>query len=153
MLFFDLDGIYSMHGNGPAQEEIISLDFYAGSFPENSRLYQFSKAMCFSNDPEILKTLREAIRPLAVGTYQSLPYAIEVCPPGVNKANGIKQLFKLLGLEDYRLYAVGDSENDLPMLELAHFSYAPTTAEGEIRARVEHVIDAGKNGVLGAILG
>jgi hydroxymethylpyrimidine pyrophosphatase-like HAD family hydrolase len=47
VLFFDLDGIYSMHGNGPAQEEIISLDFYAGSFPENSRLYQFSKAMCF----------------------------------------------------------------------------------------------------------
>lgn len=153
VLFFDLDRIYSLHGAGPAQEEIVSLDFYAGSFPENSRLYQFSKAMCFSNDPEILKALREAIRPLAVGTYQSLPYALEVCPPGVNKANGIQQLFKLLGLEDYRLYAVGDSENDLPMFELAHFSYAPTTAVDEVVKLVDCTIDASKKGILGPILG
>lgn len=152
VLFFDLDGIYSMHGNGPAQEEIISLDFYAGSFPENSRLYQFSKAMCFSNDPEILKTLREAIRSLTVGTYQSLPYALEVCPPGVNKANGIKQLLKLLGLEDYRLYAVGDSENDLPMFELADCSYAPTTAVDDVAKMANCAIDASERGILAPIL-
>jgi Cof subfamily protein (haloacid dehalogenase superfamily) len=153
VLFFDLDWLYILHENGLAKEAIRSLDFRARSFTEHNRGCRFSKAMCFADAPEILMTIREAVKPLAVGAFQSLPLAIEICPQGVNKAKGILQLVKLLGIEDYRLYAVGDSENDLPMLELAHASYAPSTAEGHISARVEHIIDVDKNGVLAPILG
>ena len=153
VLFFDLNWLYRLHDNGLAKEAIRSLDFRAISFTEDSRAYRFSKAMCFADDLEVLMAIREAVRPLGVGVFQSLPLALEICPQGVNKATGITQLIRLLGIEDYRLYAVGDSENDLAMLELAHYAYAPTTAVGEISARVGHLIDAGKNGVLREIVG
>lgn len=153
VLFFDLDWLYCLHDNGLAREAIRSLDFRALPFTQHSPAYRFSKAMCFADNPEVLTAIREAVKPLAVGAFQSLPLALEICPQGVNKANGILQLVKLLGIGDYRLYAVGDSENDLPMLELAHASYAPSTANGDISARVEHVIDVGKNGVLEEIVG
>jgi len=153
VLFFDLNWLYCLHDNGLAKEAIRSLDFRALSFTEHSQAYRFSKCMCFADDLKILMAIREAVKPLGVGAFQSLPLALEICPQGVNKANGILELVKLLGIEDYTLYAVGDSENDLPMLDLAHYSYAPTTADGDVSARVEHIIDAGKNGVLAPILG
>ncbi len=152
VLFFGLNWLYSLNDNGLANEAIQSLDFRARSFTELSRAYRFSKAMCFADDVEVLRAIREAVKPLGVGAFQSLPLALELCPQGVNKANGILQLVKLLGIEDYCLYAVGDSENDLPMLELAHTSYAPTTADDDVSRRVEHIIDAGKNGVLAPML-
>ena len=153
VLFFDLDRLYILHENGLAKEVLQSLDFRARSFLEHGQGARFSKAMCFADDLEVLTSIREAMKPLGVGAYQSLPLALELCPQGVNKANGILQLIQLLGIVDYRLYAVGDSENDLPMLELAHSSYAPTTADSDISARVGQVIDVGKNGVLSPILG
>jgi Cof subfamily protein (haloacid dehalogenase superfamily) len=152
VLFFDLDWLYILQDNGLANEAIRSLDFRARSFAEHGRAARFSKAMCFAEDPKILMAIREAVRPLGVGAYQSLPLALEICPQGVNKATGIKQLTQLLGIEDYKLYAVGDSENDLPILALAHCSYAPITADEAVSARVGHVIDAGMNGVLGELV-
>jgi Cof subfamily protein (haloacid dehalogenase superfamily) len=151
VLLFDLNWIYCLHENGLAKEAIRSLDFQARSFTELSHAFRFSKVMCFADNLDILTAIREALRPLAVGAFQSLPQALEICPQGVNKANGILQLVKLLGVEDYRLYAVGDSENDLPMLELAHTSYAPTTAGDDVIRRVDRAIDASINGILAPI--
>lgn len=152
VLFFDLNGIFSLHENGPAKTEIKSLDFYPQLLPEDGRAYKFSKAMCFADNQVILNAIRDLLRPLAVASFQSLPYALEICPPGINKANGILHLVKSLGIEDYVLYAVGDSENDLPMLELAHHSYAPTTAFEDVITRVDHTIDASQSGILAPIL-
>ncbi len=152
VLFFDLNSIYSFDENGPVKTEIKSLDFHPLLLPEDSGAYKFSKAMCFSDSQAVLDAVRDSLRPLAVASYQSLSYALEICPPGVNKANGILQLVKLLGIEDYRLYAVGDSENDLPMLDLAHHAYAPTTAFKNIIDRVDHAIDASQAGILAPIL-
>ncbi len=152
-LFFDLSVIYTLNEDGPVKAEIKSLDFHPQLLPEDSGACKFSKVMCFSDSQAVLDAVRDSLRPLAVGSYQSLPYALEICPPGVNKASGILQLVKMLGIEDYRLYAVGDSENDVPMLDLAHHSYAPTTAFGNILRRADQAIDASQNGILAPILG
>src|SRR5574341_517107 len=70
VLFFSLNWFYSLNDNGLANEAIQSLDFRAQSFTELSRAHRFSKAMCFADDVEVLRAIREAVKPLGVGVPQ-----------------------------------------------------------------------------------
>lgn len=50
---------------------------------------------------------------------------IEVIPKGINKGSAIAKLRSLNGFENTKIFAVGDYENDLPMLEVADYSVCP----------------------------
>jgi len=153
MLFFDLNEVYTLHENGFVKEVLTSLNFRAQSFSKSNHSHELCKVMCLSDNPEILEAVSNSINPLAVETSYSLSYALEISPLGVNKANAILQLVKILGVDDYLLYAVGDGENDLPMLNLANYSYAPITAPDHIRTKVDYAIDASVDGILAPMLG
>jgi hydroxymethylpyrimidine pyrophosphatase-like HAD family hydrolase len=49
---------------------------------------------------------------------------IEGVPPGVSKASGLVWLTDYLGLSAADVLAIGDNDNDIPMLEWAGFSVA-----------------------------
>ena len=49
--------------------------------------------------------------------FSSSPYSIDVYPPNVNKANGIREALKSFGITMDEVMAFGDSINDVEMLE------------------------------------
>ena len=76
------------------------------------------------------------IGPEAVNaTYSS--GAVDLTPAGVDKAGGVRHLLRLLEVEPHQVLAVGDGGNDLPMLELAGVSAAPSNARHEVAGVVD----------------
>ena len=65
-------------------------------------------------------------------------YMLEILPPGVSKANGVRRLAELLGCS--RIVAFGDNQNDIPMFEAADACYAVENAVPELKAAATGII-------------
>ena len=83
----------------------------------------------------------------------STPTDFEVIPRGVNKGSTLALIALMYGIPLEQCAAVGDSENDLPMLEAAGLSIAMGNAPEHVRAAAQQVVDTNaKGGVVQAIL-
>ncbi len=69
-----------------------------------------------------------------IAVTKSHPQFIEIMLPGVSKAAAVKILAKKLGVEKSEVMAIGDSDNDLPMLQAAGQSVAMGNAADEIKS-------------------
>ena len=65
-------------------------------------------------------------------------HGVDIVPVGVSKAEGLYFIEQHLDLEHDDIYAIGDSFNDIPMLEEFH-GCAVAHARSEIIASAEHV--------------
>lgn len=65
-------------------------------------------------------------------------HMLEILPPGVSKANGVRRLAELLGCG--RIVAFGDNQNDIPMFEAADACYAVENAVPELKAAATGII-------------
>lgn len=82
----------------------------------------------------------------------SLPTNIEVNPAGVNKANGLERVCRELGITMDEVMAVGDSLNDIKMIEQAGFGVAMGNAQDAIKEVADYITDTNNNdGVAKAI--
>ena len=70
---------------------------------------------------------------------QSLPTTIDIMAPGTNKAAGLHVLLKALGLSMAETCAIGDSENDLEMLQSVRVACAMGNAVKKTKA-VSHFV-------------
>ncbi|WP_394018340.1 Cof-type HAD-IIB family hydrolase [Anaerococcus cruorum] len=68
------------------------------------------------------------------------PGAIEIMEPHVNKWEGIKILADHLGIKSDEIAAIGDSYNDLPMVENAHLGFAMGNGNEKIKEVANHVV-------------
>ncbi len=59
---------------------------------------------------------------------------LDMMPPGVNKASGLKHLLDHLGISPQAVMAIGDNDNDREMLELAGLPVTVRSAKPSIRA-------------------
>ena len=75
-----------------------------------------------------------------VQAVRSNPEFAEVIVPGVSKASGIQKLAAKLGVPIANVMAIGDSNNDLPMLEAAGHSVAMGNALPEVKAACEFTV-------------
>ena len=64
---------------------------------------------------------------------------LEFMPKGVTKAYGISLLAKDLGLEPAEIMAIGDEENDLPMIEYAGMGVAMANAVPFVKEAANYV--------------
>ncbi|WP_395746109.1 HAD family hydrolase [Prosthecobacter sp.] len=69
--------------------------------------------------------------------------AVMVLPSGVNKATGLRAALGVLGLELSQVAGVGDAENDHAFLDICGWSVAVANALPAVRAKVNHVTEAG----------
>ena len=74
----------------------------------------------------------------AVLPYNGL-WAVDFTLAGVDKASGIARVGQTLGVNPANMVAVGDSYNDLPMLEACGFSAAMGNAPPEVKDAAEFV--------------
>ncbi len=87
-----------------------------------------------------------------LSAVKSNPEYIEIVRPGVNKANALAILMKKLDVTREETMAIGDSNNDLPMLKEAGFSVAMGNANDNVKAVCDAVTGTcAENGVAMAI--
>lgn len=101
-----------------------------------------------------------AHRLAALCTLKSLPVTVtfseqaglEISPPGVDKGAGLRRLAELLGIPMEAAVAVGDGDNDRPMLEAAGLAVAMGNADPAVKAMADAVVaDNDHNGAGEAI--
>jgi len=82
----------------------------------------------------------------------SYPYFLEMMNPGVSKSRALDALARGLGVAREEILAIGDSFNDLDMLEYAGVGVAMGSAPEEVKARADYVTGAtGEGGLAAAI--
>ncbi|KHL92630.1 hypothetical protein QW71_28240 [Paenibacillus sp. IHB B 3415] len=70
----------------------------------------------------------------------SSPFNLEINPLGVNKASGILEVCKLLGINMSQVVAVGDSLNDLAAIQQAGFGVAMGNAQETVKQEADAVV-------------
>jgi hydroxymethylpyrimidine pyrophosphatase-like HAD family hydrolase/energy-coupling factor transporter ATP-binding protein EcfA2 len=65
--------------------------------------------------------------------------AVMVLPSGINKATGLAEALRELGLSAHNVVGVGDAENDHAFLELCEASVAVANALDSLKERCDHV--------------
>lgn len=80
------------------------------------------------------------------------PHYIEITAPGASKGEALKALSEHLGLEREQVMAMGDSDNDVPMLKYAGYPVAMGNASSHVKAIAAEITDtAAHAGVAQAI--
>ncbi len=99
--------------------------------------------MVFRGEPDDLMAIRPAVEDRFGDVFEfntSSPRFYEFQGKGCNKASGLRFLAEHLARRDghpIRTVAVGDQENDLPMLRVADLSACPANAMDEVKATVD----------------
>lgn len=121
--------------------------------PKDFYQHEWLKIGFSSEDIDKLNEIREELSVYdSLEITNSLPTNIEVNPAGVNKANGIERVCKELGITMDQVMAVGDSLNDIKMIEAAGLGVAMGNAQDAIKDVADHITDTNNNdGVAKAI--
>lgn len=88
-------------------------------------------------EPEIRPKVEAELRP-RFGSLATIirtdPEYLEFLDPNVNKGSGVAKLAEILGIEMRSVMAMGDGENDVPMLQAAGWGVAVANANSHCRA-------------------
>jgi Cof subfamily protein (haloacid dehalogenase superfamily) len=77
-----------------------------------------------------------------VSYFTTMPYMLEILPPGENKATGLRRLAEHLGIETAEIIAIGDGDNDDVMLDLAGLGVAVANATQACKAKADIIIES-----------
>jgi Cof subfamily protein (haloacid dehalogenase superfamily) len=89
-------------------------------------------------EPDHAPALKAAFTPELTLT-RTHPILIEATAPGVDKGEGVRKLCARLGVDPARVLAIGDSDNDIPMLEAVGFPIAMGNASPGVLAASDWV--------------
>lgn len=112
------------------------------------------KALIFSKgDLELLKKVREEFKDLPqFEVVSSSKYNIEILKSGVSKARGIEMLINRLGIAKEEVIAIGDEENDLPMIRYVGMGVAMGNATMAVKKAAKMITETNNDaGVAKAI--
>lgn len=94
-------------------------------------------------DPEHLKGVAAKLKEKFDEQYSitiSKPYFLEFMPKGVHKGSGIDKLAKTLGIKAEEIIAIGDSFNDMEMLEYAGLGVCVENAKPEVKEVADVIV-------------
>jgi phosphoglycolate phosphatase (TIGR01487 family) len=86
--------------------------------------------------------VREVMRDLGVKVLDT-GFAIHLQPGGISKGLGLRSLATDMGIPVEEFLAIGDSENDLEMIEAAGIGVAVANARDGVRAASDYVTEKG----------
>ena len=95
-------------------------------------------SICQDVDPSILPELEQDFRVIHHPTEHYTECCIKTC----SKAEGMKRIMELHGLDLSRSVAIGDSENDLDMIRAAGIGVVMGQARDEIKRYADRVTDS-----------
>ena len=80
-----------------------------------------------------------------VSFYTSKPTFLEFVHSDVSKARAMEQIGKMYGISRKEMIAVGDGQNDLPMIEYAGLGVAMANSSDEIKQKANYVTKNSNN--------
>lgn len=100
----------------------------------------------FSEDKDLTPVYQDALK--KIPEYHVIPMnrSIELTPPDVNKGGGLKKLAALIGVEPEQVMAIGDSMNDLGLLQEAGVGVAMGTAPDVLKAIADIIVPSSDEG-------
>ncbi|AKP66295.1 Cof-type HAD-IIB family hydrolase [Companilactobacillus ginsenosidimutans] len=116
--------------------------------------FEIVKAIINGNEAEL-----DNISPLVHETFDDEYFVVrtgvgflEIFPKDVNKGNAVKHLASILNISLDEIMAMGDRDNDIPMLKVAGKGVAMANAQPGVKAVADHVTtDNNHDGVGNAI--
>ena len=110
---------------------------------------QYFKVMAIDfADHEKLERFRNVFAPREegrLGSFFSNPWYLEYCRAGCDKGRGLKTLTGMLGIPIADTVAVGDEQNDIPMILAAGVGAAMANGCEELRRSADYVTAADQN--------
>lgn len=94
---------------------------------------------------EITKKELDKFKDLDVEITTSIPKAVEFIPKGISKAEGLKELKNHLNIKKENIMAIGNSLNDLSMLEFAGTGIAMKNSDSLLLENYENVSEFTNN--------
>ncbi|AUJ23311.1 Cof-type HAD-IIB family hydrolase [Virgibacillus dokdonensis] len=143
---FDSKKIEQMYhiatGLGLTTWMITTEQVYRNELPENVHELKWLKFGCESHDPVTLeKMIKELSFIDGLEMTNSLPTNLEVNPEGVNKAKGLEKVCNLVGITMDEVMAVGDSLNDIKMIQQAGVGVAMGNAQEAVKKASDYITD------------
>lgn len=101
-----------------------------------------SKFMILGETDAIVKTQEKLSKHFSSETesYLSDAHCVDIVPKGISKAIGLDYLIKALDISSEEIAVIGDSFNDVPMLEMTPHSYAMETAHDDVKGTASKVV-------------
>lgn len=99
-------------------------------------------------EPETLKQVEAKLQAELDDEFsvmRSKPYFLEFMEKGISKGTSLNQLIQILGIEREEVIAMGDSYNDVEMIQFAGLGVAMGNAPEDIKALANHVTDTNMN--------
>ena len=115
------------------QSPIIDID---RSFPEQEKIPGFNKILLISPDKEVEDIFLSDPELVLIS---SGPNLYDVMCKGVSKGNALLELADYLGIPADTTFAIGDSDNDLSMIESAKYGIAMGNATAEIKKASSYI--------------
>ena len=83
---------------------------------------------------------------------KSTPIYVELIKPGINKASAIAKMAEIYKVPSEAILAIGDSNNDITMLQSAHYGVAMGNANADVKKVAKYqVADCDHDGIAEAI--
>lgn len=135
--------VYDEHSRGYEQAQAIKgrlVGWDGLRSPEYTQAV--SKMLCITDDEseteQRIREFNDHFGGRIVAVRSKADYA-EITCPGVSKASGIQRLAERLGISIDETMAIGDGDNDIPMLKAAGHSVAMGNAVPEVKAICDYV--------------
>lgn len=118
--------------------------------PEEHQQLQWLKFSCHSKDEEILDQMVKKLSYIeGVEISNASPINIEVNPVGVNKAMGLEFVCEKLEITMDNVLAMGDSLNDIKMIQTAGIGVAMANAQKAIQQVADYITDTNNHDGVG----
>ena len=98
-----------------------------------------------NNPKELLLIEKEFANSKNLQAVYSSPYNLEIYNKTVSKANGIKAIIDKLGIKREEVIAIGDGDNDLPMIKYAGVGVAMDNATLKVKEFSDIITDTNNN--------
>lgn len=116
----------------------------------NKKRDQVLKCEIFDYNLELLEKTREALKGIeGIEIVSSADFCIEITKKGVSKGHAVKLLAEHYNIKREAIMAIGDSENDLTMIEFANMGVAMGNASNLLKERANYITDT--NDELGVV--
>jgi len=122
---------------------------------KNNNLEEKVLKIGICHEYEVLRGLEEKFTDTIKSEYTisfSLPFFVELMAKDTDKGSCLKEICRLNNIDLSETIAIGDGENDIPMLNICGLSVAMGNAMENVKKNVDYITDTNKNdGVAKAI--
>jgi Cof subfamily protein (haloacid dehalogenase superfamily) len=152
LLMFGPDQVRVIEVNDTVLAKTVQFQLTVTPFDPETEQMALTKLIYFADTHAELEQVLEQIKHLPLERHFSLDTVLEINQAGVNKGQSLANLLDGIGNTPATILAAGDGGNDLPMFEIADYSFAPASAPAAIKEQADSIVNIEQTGLLTPML-